>query len=72
MNFSNLCAVALSKAPVELEADFTPHQKIYLREFLADQPVSTAGRFRLPVAAPFTQDQRVFINEALAKMLTGG
>ena len=65
------CAVALSKAPAELEADFTPHQKIYLREFLADQPVSTTNRFRLPTAAPFTQNQRVYINEALAKMLAG-
>lgn len=66
------CAVALTKAPAELEADFTPHQKIYLREFLADQPVSTTNRFRLPAAAPFTQNQRVYINEALAKMLAGG
>jgi hypothetical protein len=66
------CAVALTKAPAELEADFTPHQKIYLRQFLADQPASTTNRFRLPAAAPFTQNQRVYINEALAKMLTGG
>jgi len=50
---------------------YTPHQKIYLREFLADQPVSTTNRFRLPDAAPFTQNQRVYINEALAKMLAG-
>ena len=65
------CAVALTKAPVELQADFTPQQKNYLRHFLADQPASTVNRFRLPVAAPFTQNQRVFINEALAKMLAG-
>ncbi|HXI72450.1 MAG TPA: nitrate reductase [Verrucomicrobiae bacterium] len=65
------CAVALTKAPAELEADFTPHQKIYLREFLADQPGSTASRFRLPAAAPFTQNQRIYINEALAKILAG-
>ncbi len=66
------CAVALTKAPAELEADFTPHQKIYLRQFLADQPVSTTHRFRLPAAAPFTQNQRFYINEALAKILAGG
>ena len=63
------CAVALTKAPAELEADFTPQQKNYLRHFLADQPLSTASRFRLPAIAPFTQNQRVYINEALAKLL---
>lgn len=66
------CAVALTKAPLESHADFTPQQKSYLHKFLADQPVSTASRFRVPAAAPFTQNQRVYINEALAKMLAGG
>jgi sulfite reductase (NADPH) flavoprotein alpha-component len=66
------CAVALTKVPVEFEADFAPHQKIYLRHFLADQPVSTTSRFRLPDAAPFTHNQRAYVNQALAKILTGG
>lgn len=59
------CAVALTKVPAELDADFAPHQKIFLREFLAGQPVSTASRFHLPVAAPFTQNQRIFIRRLL-------
>jgi sulfite reductase (NADPH) flavoprotein alpha-component len=65
------CAVALTKARAELEADFTPQQKVYLRQFLAEQPASTADRFRLPAAGPFTQNQRVYINKALAKILAG-
>lgn len=63
------CAVALTKAPVELQADFTPQQKNYLHTFLAEQNASTSKRFRIPVTAPFTVSQRVYINEALAKML---
>lgn len=65
------CAVALTKAPVELQADFTPQQKNYLHTFLAEQHVSTSSRFHIPDAAPFTLNQRVYINEALAKMLAG-
>ena len=63
------CAVALTKAPVELLAGFSPQQKNYLHNFLAEQRASTASRFRIPDAAPFTPDQRVYINETLAKML---
>jgi sulfite reductase (NADPH) flavoprotein alpha-component len=63
------CAVALTKAPVELQADFSPQQKYYLRKFLADQHIITSKRFRIPDAAPFTQNQRVYINETLAKMI---
>jgi sulfite reductase (NADPH) flavoprotein alpha-component len=63
------CAVALTKAPLELQADFTPHQKSYLHKFLAGQPASTASRFRIPAAAPFTQNQRGYINETLAQMM---
>ncbi len=32
---------------------------------------STTGRFRLPAADPFTQNQRVYVNEAQAKILAG-
>ena len=65
------CAVALTKVPLELPAGFSPQQKNYLHAFLAEQNASTAKRFRIPDAAPFTPDQRVFINETLAKMLAG-
>jgi sulfite reductase (NADPH) flavoprotein alpha-component len=66
------CAVVLTQAPLELTADFTPQQKKYLHQFLAEQNVATAQRFRIPEAAPFTADQRRYINEALAKMLGPG
>ncbi len=66
------CAVALTKAPMELQADFTSQQKNYLHTFLAEQHVSTSKRFRIPVAAPFTLNQRVYINEALAKLISSG
>ena len=65
------CAVALTKAPVELQADFTPQQKNYLHAFLAEQPAGTARRFHIPEVAPFTVSQRVYINEALGRMLAG-
>ena len=62
------CAVALERAPVELEAGFTPQQKNYLHGFLAEQCASTAQRFYVPADAPFTASQRVYINETLGKM----
>jgi sulfite reductase (NADPH) flavoprotein alpha-component len=63
------CAVALTKAPLELHADFTPQQKNYLHKFLAEQTAGTAQRFQIPDASPFSPNQRVYINEALAKLI---
>lgn len=65
------CAVALTKAPVELQADFTPAQRNYLLKFLAEQPVHISKRFRIPDTAPFTQNQRVHLNEALTNTMAG-
>ena len=63
------CAVALTKMPVDLQADFTPPQKNYLQKFLAEQPTSTAQRFQIPDASPFSPNQRGYINEALARLM---
>jgi sulfite reductase (NADPH) flavoprotein alpha-component len=63
------CAVALTRAPLDLQADFTPQQRNYLHTFLGEQPVSTSRRFRIPSAAPFTQNQLVYINETLARRM---
>jgi len=66
------CAVALTKAPLEMTADFTSQQKQYLHQFLAGQNAGMTRRFRIPEVAPFTSDQRRYVNDALAKTLAAG
>lgn len=65
------CAVALTKAPVDLQADFAPHQKAYLQALLAEQPVSTLTHFRIPEAAPFSASQRQHLHELLVRLGAG-
>jgi sulfite reductase (NADPH) flavoprotein alpha-component len=66
------CAVALTRAPVELREEFTPPQKSFLRTFLAEFRAHDARSPRVPVTAPFTPAQRAYLNELLAQISAAG
>ncbi len=59
------CAVALTKAPVQLREEFTPPQKVFLHTFLAEFRTNNARQPRIPVTAPFTESQRSYLNALL-------
>jgi sulfite reductase (NADPH) flavoprotein alpha-component len=61
------CAVALSKAPVDLPKEFSPVQKTYLLRVLAEAGPRISV---VPESAPFTSEQRQFINGLLARLET--
>ena len=66
------CAVALTKAPVELQNDFSPHQKDYLHAFLAKFH-GHDPRFRnIPPTAPFTLSQRDYLKGLIDKVAADG
>ena len=62
------CAVALTKAPMELREEFTPPQKNFLRAFLSEFRTGEARMPNIPVTAPFTQSQRTYLNELLSQI----
>jgi sulfite reductase (NADPH) flavoprotein alpha-component len=62
-----ICAVSLTRAPVELREEFTPPQKAFLRTFLAEFRAKDTRQPRVPVTAPFTPTQRTYLNELLAQ-----
>jgi sulfite reductase (NADPH) flavoprotein alpha-component len=59
------CAVALSKAPVDLPEEFSPAQKNYLLQLLAKVGPQASI---VPASAPFTSEQRQFINGLLTRL----
>ena len=64
-------AVALAKVEMTMPDDFTPAQKMILREILSGvsnhSQVNFAGAQVLPESAPFTAGQRRHINGLLAQ-----
>ena len=59
------CAVALSRAPLDLPGEFSPAQKHYLLRLLAKVGPQASV---VPPSAPFTVEQRQFINSLLARL----
>ena len=66
------CAVALTKAPVEFQADFSPHQKNYLHAFLAKFHGHDSRLRNIPATAPFTPGQRDYLKDLIDKIAAGG
>src|ERR1017187_5261016 len=64
------CAVALSKAPVEMREEFTAPQKNILHAFLAEFRAGDARVPAIPATAPFTPSQRAYLNGLLSLMAT--
>jgi len=65
------CAVALTRAPVEFQGDFSAHQKNYLHAFLAKFHGRDSRLRNIPATAPFTPGQRDCLKELIDKLAAG-
>ena len=66
------CAVALTKAPMEMQVGFTPQQQNYLHRFLGGISRSAPpSDSTFPMPRRSRRTSAFIINESLAKMLAG-
>jgi hypothetical protein len=63
--------VALSRAPVALPGNFSPHQQAYLHAFLATFHHRNLRLHNIPVTAPFTPGQRDYLQAIMDKITAG-
>jgi len=66
------CAVALSRAPVALPGNFSPHQKEYLQAFLAKFHHRGLRLHNIPATAPFTPGERDCLKAIMDQMTADG